>query len=184
MVSMRKCRRMVSGKTIPRASFAEWMNGRLQHVDEIAVINLDGSGLDRLTESSAMDGVPAWSPDGSRIDFQFAIWLSTGYNSESVYTMSADGSDLQQVLSVFALREDLDETNDIVGVFAAQPVWAPDGERLAFLVGEVVKRIGSRWVLYTVRTDGTELTRIAEAVVPPVWSPDGGSISRLGGRVT
>ena len=27
--------------------------------------------------------------------------------------------------------------------------------------------------MYTVRTDGTELTRIAEAVVPPVWSPDG-----------
>ena len=152
--------------------FSRVENGRLQHVYEIAVINLDGSGQQRLTESSAMDGVPAWSPDGSRIAFN-SHWLSTGYNSEYVYTMTADGSDVQQVLSVFALREDLDETKDIVGVFAAPPVWAPDGERLAFLVGEVVKRIGSRWVLYTVRTDGTELTRIAEAVVPPVWSPDG-----------
>ena len=148
-----------------------WSGGP-KHAFEIAVINLDGSDQQRLTESYEMDGVPSWSPDGSRIAFN-SHWLSTDHQSDFIYTMAADGSDAQQVVTLFTLREGLDETKDIFGLFTAPPVWSPDGERLAFLVGESVKRIGTRWVLYTVRTDGTELTRIAAAVVPPVWSPDG-----------
>ncbi len=142
---------------------------------DIAVINLDGTGQQRLTEEGPASNYPAWSPDGSHIAFIAPhFWGSnfTGYDPE-LYTMAADGSDIQQVVTVSKLEEGLDETKDISGVFAAPPVWSPNGERLAFLVGEGVKRVGSRWVLYTVRTDGTGLTRIAEAVVPPVWSPDG-----------
>ena len=36
---------------------------------EIYVMNGDGSGVVRLTESPADDGMPAWSPDGSRLAF-------------------------------------------------------------------------------------------------------------------
>ena len=139
---------------------------------EIAVINLDGTGQQRLTENSGMDGVPSWSPDGSRIAFN-SHWLRTsGYDNE-LFTMAADGSNKQKVVAVATLREGLAETERVGGVVLAPAVWSPDGERLAFLVSESVWRIGGRWVLYTVRTDGTELTRIAAAVVPPVWSPDG-----------
>lgn len=147
-------------------------NGQLQHVYEIAVINLDGTGQQRFTEGSDMDGVPAWSPNGSRIAFN-STWGITGYTGDFIFTMAADGTDVQQVFSVFTLREGLDETKLISGLSTAPPVWSPDGQRLAFLVGEGVRSVGGRWVLYTVRTDGTELTRIAEAVVPSVWSPDG-----------
>ena len=152
--------------------FTRLQGRKLIHVYELAVINLDGSGQQRLTRGSDRDSVPAWSPDGSRIAFNWDN-VHRGYHSMFIRTMAADGSDVQLVLSVYTLREGLDEARYISGVSRAPPVWAPDGGRLAFLVGEGVKKIGARWVLYTVRTDGTELTRIAEAVVPPVWSPDG-----------
>ena len=141
--------------------------GKPVHAYEIAVINLDGTGQQRLTKDSGTNSVPSWSPDGSRIAF-----ISQGYSSV-LYTMSADGSNKQGLVMASTLRESSNETKEVGGIHLAPPVWSPDGERLAFLVGEGVKRVGYRRVLYTVRTDGTELTRIAEAVVPPVWSPDG-----------
>jgi Tol biopolymer transport system component len=36
---------------------------------EIYVVNLDGTGLKRLTNAPGEDGWPAWSPDGARIVF-------------------------------------------------------------------------------------------------------------------
>src|SRR5512139_1785348 len=36
---------------------------------EIYSIEADGAGLTRLTNNSAFDGEPAWSPDGQRIAF-------------------------------------------------------------------------------------------------------------------
>ncbi len=141
--------------------------GKPVHEYEIAVINLDGTGQQRLTKDSGTNSVPSWSPDGSRIAF-----ISEGYSSV-LYTMSAVESNKQGLVMASTLRESSNETKEVGGIHLAPPVWSPDGERLAFLVGEGVKRVGYRRVLYTVRTDGTELTRIAEAVVPPVWSPDG-----------
>jgi Tol biopolymer transport system component len=59
---------------------------------EIYKINVDGSGLTRLTEDHAADGLPAWSPDGRSIAFvsdrgdQWAIWV-----------MNADGSNQRKL---------------------------------------------------------------------------------------
>jgi len=49
---------------------------------DIYVINLDGSELTNLTNDSAEDWAPRWSPDGSLIAFQTnrtAIGRSTGW---------------------------------------------------------------------------------------------------------
>jgi tetratricopeptide (TPR) repeat protein len=54
---------------------------------EIYVVNLDGSGLVRLTNQAANDGLPAWSPDGRTIAFvsdQGGVW--------AVWAVDADGS--------------------------------------------------------------------------------------------
>ncbi|MBM2827419.1 MAG: exported protein of unknown function, partial [Dehalococcoidia bacterium] len=37
---------------------------------EIYVMNADGSGQTRLTNNSATEDLPAWSPDGSKIAFR------------------------------------------------------------------------------------------------------------------
>ena len=142
---------------------------------EIAVINLDGTGYQRLTENEGPSNSPAWSPDGSRVAFlanMYSWELLSLYDAE-LYTMAADGTDKQKVVALDTLREDLDKREYISGVLFAPPVWSPDGERLAFLLFEGVRAVAHFRVLYTVRVGGTELTRIAAAVVPPVWSPDG-----------
>ena len=141
---------------------------------EIAVINLDGTGRQRLTENEGPSNSPAWSPDGSRIAFlaNMYSWERLKLSGAELYTMAADGMDKQKVVALDMLREGLDESGYIKGALFAPPAWSPDGQRLAFLLVE-----GNREAhyknLYTVRTDGTELTRIAPAVVPPVWSPNG-----------
>ena len=49
-------------------------------------MNADGSGVVRLTDHSARDGEPAWSPDGQRIAFS-----SDRDGNYDIYVMNADG---------------------------------------------------------------------------------------------
>ena len=145
---------------------------------EIAVINLDGSEQQRLTENSFLDQLPVWSPDGSRIAFvaDFAIDRPLHHsNSGALYTMAADGTDVRQLGSP-GVRD----------VAYAPPLWSPNGEYLAFIT-----RGNDSFSLNTIRADGAgERTRIATlfhaprssplaSMPPPVpsWSPDGGYLA-------
>ena len=56
---------------------------------EIYVMNVDGTGLLRLTNDAGRDVDPAWSPDGKRIAF-----ASDRAGSWDIYVMNADGSNL------------------------------------------------------------------------------------------
>jgi len=53
---------------------------------EIYRINTDGSGLLRLTDNEANDGLPAWSPDGNTIAF-----VSDRDGAWGMWAMTADG---------------------------------------------------------------------------------------------
>jgi Tol biopolymer transport system component len=77
---------------------------------DLYLIRGDGSGLQRLTEDSAIDRVPRWSPDGSRI-----AYFSARAGPLSIWTIRPDGSDNRQV-----------------GVGdTSVPTWSPDGSRIA-----------------------------------------------------
>jgi serine/threonine-protein kinase len=80
---------------------------------EIYLINADGSGLIRLTNSSGGDDKPDWSPDGSRIAF-----ASDHDGDYEIYVMNADGSGRAQLTD--NTTPDLD------------PSWSPDGRRIVF----------------------------------------------------
>jgi Tol biopolymer transport system component len=56
---------------------------------EVYVMNTDGGAQTRLTTDSAVDGEPAWSPDGNRIDFSTN---RDGVLNFEVYVMNANGS--------------------------------------------------------------------------------------------
>ncbi len=57
--------------------------------DEIVVVNADGNGLRRLTNTPRLDdGAAVWSPDGAHI-----VFASDNGNVARLFVMSADGSD-------------------------------------------------------------------------------------------
>ena len=66
----------------------------LSYFGEIYIMNADGSGQTRLTNSPGYDGGPFFSPDGQRI-----VWRrfnKAGAVAE-IHTMKLDGSDVRQV---------------------------------------------------------------------------------------
>ncbi|HUG40085.1 MAG TPA: hypothetical protein VMM12_06360, partial [Longimicrobiales bacterium] len=79
---------------------------------DLYVIRGDGSGLaQQLTSDSAIDRVPRWSPDGSRI-----LYFSSRSGAHEVWTIHPDGSDNRQVTFTSG-----------TGIAA----WSPDGSRIA-----------------------------------------------------
>ena len=137
---------------------------------EIAVSAIDGTETQRLTENESFDNYAAWSPDGDLIAFisdrpvdrpdpfdTFAV--------NSLYIMAADGSEVRLVAPLSG--------DSSLRLGPHPPKWSPDGRSIAFVAteGPVVSAV------YTVGTDGSGLTRIAEVASEPSWSPDGRRIA-------
>jgi Tol biopolymer transport system component len=123
--------------------------------DEIYVMNADGSNQTRLTNNTANDWGPVWSPDGTKIAF-----VSNRGGGE-IYVMNADGSNQTNL------------TNN--PAFDSQPAWSPDGTRIAFLS----ERDGNREI-YVMNADGSNQTRLTnnpDDDYDPAWSPDGTQIA-------
>ena len=178
---------------------------------EIAVVDLESGDKQRLTTNVYLDHYPVWSPDGAQIAFVAnpRTWRRSTEENLEVYTVGADGTDMRLLASTLVeVTEGRWETERIIAhlegskgekveksdeprlgaVGLAPPVWSPGGEHVAFLV-RAGPSIPSRHVLYTVRPDGLELTRIAEVPIAdveivrprgaslkpilPSWSPDG-----------
>ncbi len=62
---------------------------------EIYIMNQDGSGLKRLTNNAANDGLPAWSPDGKTLAF-----VSNQGGAWAVWAMNPDGSQRRKLFNI------------------------------------------------------------------------------------
>ena len=109
-------------------------------------MNTDGTSIVRLTNNTAADNTPQFSPDGSKI-----VFVSDRDGNQEVYVMDADGSGVVRV------------TND-PGVDNSA-TFSPDGARLAF-----VSNRGGQTDVYTVNLGGSGLVRLTNtAAVEAVW---------------
>lgn len=130
---------------------AESPSGRLVYATdrdgnrEVYTIRVDGSDRQRITNHSATDGNPAWSPNGSEI-----VFLSERGGDAGIYRVDADGTDVRLV------------TDRVAG--STSPTWAPDGSRIAYVT--------SNGELATIRPDGSDSKVVFESGVDPHWSPD------------
>ncbi len=125
-------------------------------ISDIYLMNADGSVQTRLTDSSAWDTRPRWSPDGRRIAF-----FSYRDGKTEIYVMNADGSEQHRL------------TDNQAG--NAWPSWSPDGRRIVF----VSYRDESSEV-YVINVDGSGQTRLTDnpaMEMRPSWSPDGRRIA-------
>jgi len=140
-----------------KIAFAHFFDGN--QFSDIAVINTDGSGMQRLTTSHGE--YPAWSPDGSQIAF-----ASTRDGNYEVYVMNADGTDQTRL------------TDD--PAYDMSPVWSPDGKQIAFDTQRDIfppkeVGVGPEFEIHVMNTDGSGDTRLTDNMQEdrfPTWAPE------------
>jgi tetratricopeptide (TPR) repeat protein len=124
---------------------------------EIYTMNPDGTQTTRLTNNSAYDNDPHWSPDGSKI-----LFSSQRDDNTEIYVMDADG-DNQTNVSNYPQASNF------------SPAWSPDGTKIVF----VSDRDGN-YEIYTMSITGGDVKRLTNSPaqdLSPAWSPDGTQIA-------
>jgi Tol biopolymer transport system component len=123
---------------------------------EIYVINVDGSGLQQLTNDGVFDCFPRWSPDGARIVFGRLV---PSTQQLVVTTMLADGSGKTELSS------------PVWGI--ARSGFTPDGKRILW----ETQQAGFVSVLWIMDGDGADQKRLTAASLQAgetsAPSPDG-----------
>lgn len=102
---------------------------------EICIVNADGSQPARLMSGAWHAGSPEWSPDGATIAFHSRRKIQP-VGSEVITIMNPQGGELSTSVEGYG------------------PAWSGDGARILF------HRFGAQSGLYSVRRDGTQLTRL------------------------
>ena len=118
---------------------------------EIYVMNPDGGSQSRLTNNTAEDVGPTWSPDGSRLAF-----VSNRDGNPEIYVMNADGSAQTRLTT--------NPADDL------EPAWSPDGTRIAF----TSNRDGNDdiFVMDASGANPVNVTANPADDINPAWRPD------------
>jgi Tol biopolymer transport system component len=144
----------------PKIVFGSVRNGG-NH--DIFSMDLDGSNQTRLTNNTAYDDQPKWSPDSNKI-----VFMSDRGGNFDIYTMNADGSSQTRITTSFAAD--------------GFPAWSPNGAKIAFVRGDL--RNPSTFEIHVMDANGanqTQLTTDSNIDGVPAWSPDGSKIIFMSG---
>jgi TolB protein len=129
----------------------------------IWLMNSDGNGSKRLTNSPAHDYDPSISSDGRRI-----IFFSNRSGNPDIWVMDSDGNNLQQLTD--SLSKDV------------YPSWSPDGKQIAFISNR-----SGEWAIWLMDPDGQNQKQITwggNGDWSTTWSPDGQEIAFASTRIT
>jgi Tol biopolymer transport system component len=170
----------------------------IEKYNQLCMMNADGGGWKRLTDRSANDYYPAFSPDGTRIVFVsnksgfFEIYLrylalsdeqqlTDGIGSVSAPDISPDGKSVvfasafaSGESSIWMMNIDGSQSHPLTDSQYSEidPSWSPDGKLIAFAASR-----GGYVELFTMNSDGSDFRQVTNGVQGiggrSSWSPDG-----------
>jgi TolB protein len=163
----------------------------VQQIDQICIMNADGSGRDQLTDFTATTFYPSLSPDGQTVYFSskrsggFEIY-SIGVNGDGLQRLTREiGSLYAPELSpngelvlftnhgngLWVMTPDGDDPRPLTFRDDIDPTWSPNGSMIAF----ASSRNGDRQ-LYVMNADGSNVSQVTDLNNMggrSTWSPDG-----------
>jgi TolB protein len=165
-----------TGSSIPAPTAADQLSGRIvftcqlfrvQSMDQICIMNADGSGVRRLTtENNRRHYYGSLAPDGQSIVY-------TSYREPNVY----------EIYSLALQEAHAEQLTDRIGVLTA-PEISPDGSSIVMARGD--PNTGNVQIMILDR-DGGNAANLPQIIGwDPTWSPDGRQIlfaSLAGGSV-
>ena len=125
---------------------------------EIYVMDADGGNQERLTNNTADDDYPTWSPDRTKI----AFISDRNRGLLQIYVMDAHGKHAIRLTDGLRKKGDLD--------------WSPDGRKIAFTSWN-----GQKSNISVMDADGNNAFKLTDGQEPS-WSPDGRTIAFVSGR--
>jgi tol-pal system beta propeller repeat protein TolB len=163
----------------------------VNQIDQICIMNADGSGRRQLTNVQATAFYPSLSPDGQTVYFSsrqsgsFEIYsidingnglkrLTNGIGALYAPELSPDGSKIiftNHGNGIWVMNADGSDPHPITFKDDIDPTWSPDGSMIAF----ASNRSGTRQ-LYVASANGKKVTQVTDLNNMggrSTWSPDG-----------
>lgn len=136
----------------------------------IYTIWADGSHLVRLTASPNKDAAPSYSPDGTKIVFNFVTNPASNPQTIDIYIMNADGTGRTAL------------TTNASGVYSIEPHISALG-KICYISNSAGPTTQDLWIM---NLDGSSPTRYTTTgrVGDPEWSPTGDTIAMSADQTT
>ncbi|EGK85263.1 hypothetical protein D0A34_02600 [Microcoleus vaginatus PCC 9802] len=122
---------------------------------DIYLLDINRGTAKNLTQKPRNYDEISWSPDG-----KFIAFVAGEFNNQKLYTINADGNQLNQLATRLKPSE------------ISQLAWSTDSQQIAFIFNEIQ---GDKSNLYVINRDGSALTKLTNDkdlnASSPVWQP-------------
>ena len=146
--------------------------------DGIYLVDADGTNLEKIVDHDFGYSPPAWSPDGTRIAFTGEARREAQVDT-ALPTRTRNGvvglfASSRIPTAIFIVDVESREVHKITE--GSDPVWSPDGMRIAFTNRDGYFYDSDLWMIDVDGSEPEQLTANDYRDQSPVWSPDSRSI--------